>query len=90
MVVHEHEHVLRTSKTGPDEGSSYICVDQAAGIGGLGEFASTQAAQPSRRPDESDAGASAVSFGSRRRRDAPMWRRRCRQMVASRGDITFT
>eukprot|EP00965_Chrysotila_dentata_P017165 569755-Pleurochrysis_carterae.AAC.3 len=48
------------------------------------------AGQPSKRPAERDAGASAVSFGSWRRRDALTWSRRSRHMVASRGDITLT
>eukprot|EP00965_Chrysotila_dentata_P178362 5890840-Pleurochrysis_carterae.AAC.1 len=65
------------------EYSSPVC-------GSLGELASVQAAQPSSLPVESDEGASAVSCGSCLRREAPTCRRRCRQMVASRGDMTLT
>eukprot|EP00965_Chrysotila_dentata_P220825 6192010-Pleurochrysis_carterae.AAC.8 len=56
VVVHEHEHILETVKAGAYEGSR--------DIGLLGEFASAHAGQPSRRPADREAGASAVSFGS--------------------------
>eukprot|EP00965_Chrysotila_dentata_P118569 3920137-Pleurochrysis_carterae.AAC.2 len=56
----------------------------------LGELASLQAEHPSSLPVESEAGASAVTLGSCRRREDPTCRRRWRQMVASRGDMTLT
>eukprot|EP00965_Chrysotila_dentata_P071082 2349035-Pleurochrysis_carterae.AAC.2 len=56
----------------------------------LGELASAQAAQPSRRPDDSEDGASDVSLGRERRRVSPTCNRWWRQTVASCGDMTST
>eukprot|EP00965_Chrysotila_dentata_P188415 6172719-Pleurochrysis_carterae.AAC.7 len=51
-------------------------------------LASAQAAHPSRRPTASEDGESEVRSGRRRNLDAPTWRRRWRQIVASCGDMT--
>eukprot|EP00965_Chrysotila_dentata_P101563 3352872-Pleurochrysis_carterae.AAC.1 len=80
VVVDDHEQVLKTGVLCADERSRDVSV----------LYEPPRAAQPSKRPWASEAGASAVLEGRARMRVEPAWRRACMQAVASVGDMTVT